>query len=148
MAETRTHRRLRVQLMGFSTGGYNFELAALAKKATRGKTTSEHLFMWERMAVRLIHSAAADAVYALLSITQKDIVPYLQVDGEYINDKHASSTCQLTRPSSIRFRSKHTAHRRTSTNHCSHVESMQRLARLLPIIECDWQATREFQVLM
>ena len=26
--------------MGFSHGGYNFELAALSKKATRGKATS------------------------------------------------------------------------------------------------------------
>ena len=27
--------------MGFSIGGYNFELAALSKKATRGKTTAD-----------------------------------------------------------------------------------------------------------
>jgi hypothetical protein len=34
-------------------------------------------------------AAAADAVYANYRGTQRDLVPYLQVDGEYINEKHA-----------------------------------------------------------
>ncbi len=75
--------------MGFSSGGYNFELAALSKKATRGKATSDTFVYVGTNGGSVDPAAAADAVLSYYRSTQRDLIPFLQVDGEYINEKHA-----------------------------------------------------------
>ncbi len=121
--------------MGFSTGGYNFELAALAKKATRGKTTSDTFVYVGTNGGSVDPAAAADAVYAYYRSTQKDLVPICRLMANTSMTSTRLSTCQSTRPSSILSRLTPPARRRTSINRSSRVESMQRQARLLPIIE-------------
>ncbi|MFN9420851.1 MAG: hypothetical protein ACK578_25615, partial [Pirellula sp.] len=83
--------------MGFSTGGYNFELAALSKKATRGKTTSDTFVYVGTNGGSVDPAAAASAVLAYYRATQRDLIPFLQVDGEYINEKHALVTASINK---------------------------------------------------
>ena len=100
--------------MGFSHGGYNFELAALSKKATRGKATSDTFVYVATNGGSVDPAVAASAALAHYRATQRDLIPYLQIDGEYINDKHALVTASI--------------------NRSSLVESMPPLARSLPTI--------------
>jgi hypothetical protein len=83
--------------MGFSSGGYNFELAALSKKATRGKTTSDTFVYVATNGGSVDPAVAASAALAHYRATQRDLIPYLQIDGEYINDKHALVTASINR---------------------------------------------------
>ncbi len=83
--------------MGFSTGGYNFELAALSKKATRGKTTSDTFVYVGTNGGSVDPAGAADAVLSYYRATQRDLIPFLQVDGEYINEKHALVTASINK---------------------------------------------------
>ena len=83
--------------MGFSSGGYNFELAALSKKATRGKTTSDTFVYVGTNGGSVDPAGAADAVISYYRATQRDLIPFLQVDGEYINDKHALVTASINK---------------------------------------------------
>ena len=53
--------------MGFSSGGYNFELAALSKKATRGKTTSDTFVYVATNGGSVDPAVAASAVLVVLS---------------------------------------------------------------------------------
>ncbi len=115
--------------MGFSSGGYNFELAALSKKATRGKTTSDTFVYVGTNGGSVDPAGAADAVLSYYRATQRDLIPYLQVDGEYINDKHALKLLRSTRPSSIQSRLTPPVHRRISINRSLHGESMLLRAR-------------------
>ena len=83
--------------MGISSGGYNFELAALSKKATRGKTTSDTFVYVGTNGGSIDPAAAADAVLSYYRSTDPEIIPFLQVDGEYINDKHALVTASVNK---------------------------------------------------
>ncbi len=74
-------------------------------------------------------AGAADAVLSYYRATQRDLIPFLQVDGEFINDKHALVMLRSTRPSSIQSRLTQLVHLLISINPYSRVESMQRLAR-------------------
>jgi hypothetical protein len=81
---------------GILNGGYNFELAALSKKATRGKTTSDTFVYVGTNGGPVDPAAAADAVLVLSShSTRSDSI--LQVDGEYINEKHALVTASINK---------------------------------------------------
>jgi hypothetical protein len=83
--------------MGFSSGGYNFELAALSKKATRGKATSDTFVYVGTNGGSVDPAGAADAVLSYYRATQRDLIPFLQVDGEYINEKHALVTASINK---------------------------------------------------
>jgi hypothetical protein len=83
--------------MGFSIGGYNFELAALSKKATRGKTTADTFVYVGTNGGAVDPATAADAVLSYYRSNQRDLIPFLQVDGEYINEKHALVTASINK---------------------------------------------------
>jgi hypothetical protein len=83
--------------MGFSSGGYNFELAAMSTKATRGKATSDTFVYVGTNGGSIDPAAAADALLLHYRNTQDDVLPFLQVDGEYINDKHALVTASINK---------------------------------------------------
>jgi hypothetical protein len=83
--------------MGFSSGGYNFELAALSKKATRGKATSDTFVYVGTNGGSVDPAAAADAMLSHYRSSQPEITPFLQVDGEYINEKHALVTVSINK---------------------------------------------------
>ncbi len=79
-------------------------------------------------------AGAADAVLSYYRATQRDLIPFLQVDGENINEKHALVTASINKTKLDPSRLIPPAHRRISTSPYSHVESMQRLARSLRTI--------------
>lgn len=76
---------------------YNFELAALSKKATRGKTTSDTFVYVGTNGGVVDPAGAADALLSYYRATQVNLVPFLQVDGEHINEKHALVTASINR---------------------------------------------------
>ncbi len=79
---------------GILNGGYNFELAALAKKATRGKTTSDTFVYVGTNGGSVDPPLQPKPSMPTIDLLKKDLVPYLQVDGEYIMTSTRSSTCQ------------------------------------------------------
>lgn len=83
--------------MSFSYAGYNFELAALSKKATRGKATSDTSVFVATNGVSVDPASAASAALAYYKATDPKLIPYLQIDGEYINDKHALVTASINK---------------------------------------------------
>ncbi|XZE35794.1 hypothetical protein SH501x_001336 [Pirellulaceae bacterium SH501] len=83
--------------MGISSGGYNFELAALSKKATRGKTTSDTLVYVATNGGEVDPASAASALLAYYKATDNDLIPHLQIDGEHINAKHALVTASINK---------------------------------------------------
>ena len=100
----------------------------ISKKATRGKTTSDTFVYVGTNGGSVDPAGAADAVLSYYRATQRDLIPFLQVDGEYINDKHALVTASINK-TSIQSHSILLEHRLISINPFSHAESMQRLAR-------------------
>ncbi len=87
--------------MGFSTGGYNFELAALSKKATRGKTTSDTFVYVGTNGGSVDPAAAADAVYAYYRATQRDWFLICKLMASTSMKSMPLSMCRSTRRSSI-----------------------------------------------
>jgi hypothetical protein len=83
--------------MSFSHGGYNFELAALAKKATRGKTTADTLVYVATNGGSVDPADAAGLLVAYYRIHHAELIPFLQADGEYINEKHALVNASINR---------------------------------------------------
>lgn len=83
--------------MGFSSGGYIFELAALSKKATRGKSTADTFVYVATNGGAVDPATAADALLSYYRSSHRDLIPFLQIDGEYINEKHALVTASINR---------------------------------------------------
>jgi hypothetical protein len=83
--------------MGFSSNGYYFEVAALSAKATRGKTNSDTTIFVATNGGAVDPANAADALLDHFRNTQPNSIPFLQVDGEYINDKHALVTASTNK---------------------------------------------------
>lgn len=83
--------------MGFSSGGYNFELAAMSQKATRGKSTADTFVYVGTTAGVIDPATAADAVLSYYRSKHRNLIPFLQVEGEYINDKHALVTASINK---------------------------------------------------
>ena len=75
--------------MSLSTGGYNFEVAALSEKASRGKSHSDFTSYVATNGGAVDPAAAASALYQYYKANHKDLIPYLQIDSEFINQKHA-----------------------------------------------------------
>ena len=42
-------------------------------------------------------ATAADAILSYYRSNQRDLIPFLQVDGEYINEKHALVTASINK---------------------------------------------------
>ncbi len=83
--------------MGVSSDGYNFELAALSKKATRGKTTADTYIYVGTNGGSIDPADAADALLSHYRVSEPELIPFLQVDGEYINDKHVLVTASINK---------------------------------------------------
>ncbi len=89
--------------MGFSTGGYNFELAALSKKATRGKTTSD-TFVYVGTNGGSVDPAAAAMPFCILSSDQRDWFLICKLMASTSMKSMHLSMCRSTRRSSIQSR--------------------------------------------
>jgi hypothetical protein len=120
--------------MGFSSGGYNFELAALSKKATRGKTTSDTFVYVGTNGGSVDPAGAADAVLSYYRATQRDLIPFCKLMANTSTRSMLLSPLRSTRRSLIQSRLTPPAHRRISINRSSRVESMLLLAKSLPTI--------------
>lgn len=83
--------------MGFSSGGYNFEVAALSPKATRGKSTADSTTYVATNGGNVDATIAADALLAYYRLNFPDEIPFLQIDSEYINDRHAMVTAAINK---------------------------------------------------
>jgi hypothetical protein len=75
--------------MSFSYGGYNFDVAALSEKASRGKTNSDFTAYVATNGGNVSPPAAATAAQSYYEDNFPDLIPFLQVDSEFINAKHA-----------------------------------------------------------
>ncbi|MBB3205458.1 hypothetical protein FHS27_001258 [Rhodopirellula rubra] len=75
--------------MSFSYGGYNFDVAALSEKASRGKTNSDFTAYVATNGGNVSPPAAASAAQSYYEDNFPDLIPFLQVDSEFINAKHA-----------------------------------------------------------
>ena len=75
--------------MSFSYGGYNFDVAALSEKASRGKTNSDFTAYVATNGGNVSPPAAASAARSYYEDNFPDLIPFLQVDSEFINAKHA-----------------------------------------------------------
>ena len=91
--------------MSFSAGGYNFETAALSEKASRGKSHSDFVAYVATNGGEVDPSAAASAAYGYYKSNFPDLIPYLQIDAEFINAKHAlvSVTINKTKLDPVSF---------------------------------------------
>jgi len=83
--------------MGLSSGGYSFELAALSTKATRGKANSDTFVYVGTNGGSVDPTAAAEAMLSYYHANDPNQIPFIQVDGEYINDKHALVTVSINK---------------------------------------------------
>ena len=83
--------------MGFVTGGYNFEIAALSPKATRGNQTADVTsYVADNGGGLVSPAAAADALLGYIKQIDPDVVPNLRIDAEHINQKYALVTANIT----------------------------------------------------
>ncbi len=91
--------------MGFSSGGYNFEVAAFSEKATRGRSKSDYTSYVATSGGPVEPVSAADALLQYYKDTQSDLIPFLQIDSESINAKHAlvSATINKTKLDPVSF---------------------------------------------
>jgi hypothetical protein len=83
--------------MSFSYGGYQFDVAALASKASRGKTNSDTTVYVATNGSSVDPASAASALYGYYKANYRDLIPYLQIDCDFINDKHALTTVSINR---------------------------------------------------
>jgi hypothetical protein len=83
--------------MSFSHGGYNFETAALSEKASRGKTTSDFTAYVATNGGDVNPTDAADAAMLTMRSNFPDLIPFLQIDAEFINAKHALVSVTLNK---------------------------------------------------
>jgi hypothetical protein len=83
--------------MSFSHGGYNFETAALSEKASRGKTNSDFTGYVATNGGNVSPPAAADAAYSHYEANFPDLIPFLQIDSDFINAKHALVSVTLNK---------------------------------------------------
>ncbi len=83
--------------MGFSSGGYNFEVAALSPKATRGKATSDSTTFVATNGGLVDATSAADACLSYYRLNYPDEFPFLQINSEFINARHAMVTASINK---------------------------------------------------
>lgn len=91
--------------MSFSQGGYDFDTAALSEKASRGKSHSDFTAYVATNGGTVNPAAASSAAYAHYENTAPDLIPFLQIDSEFINQKHAlvSVTINKTKLDPVSF---------------------------------------------
>src|SRR6056297_3947426 len=78
--------------MSISAGGYNFEVAALSPKATRGTQTSDTVSYVASNGGVVDPAAAADALLQHFETNHPESIPFLRIDAEHINEKFALVT--------------------------------------------------------
>jgi hypothetical protein len=84
--------------MGFSAGAYNFAVAALSPKATRGTQSSDVTsYVADTGGGAVNPAAAAEALHSHLVTGDPNIEPYLRVDAEHINQKYVLATASINR---------------------------------------------------
>ena len=88
--------------MGFNNNGYAFEVAALSEKATRGKSTSDSTTYVATNGGAVVPANAASALLAYYESSFPNLIPFLQIDAEYINDKHVMVSANVS-PSKLEF---------------------------------------------
>ena len=71
--------------MSISAGGYNFEVAALSPKATRGTQTSDTVSYVASNGGIVDPAAAADALLQHFKANHPESIPFLRIDAEHIN---------------------------------------------------------------
>ncbi|TWU54850.1 hypothetical protein Poly51_35690 [Rubripirellula tenax] len=82
--------------MSISAGGYNFEVAALSPKATRGTQTTDTVsYVANSGGGGVDPAAAAAALLQHFRTTQPETIPFLRIDAEHINEKYALVTANL-----------------------------------------------------
>ncbi len=79
--------------MGFSSGGYNFELAALSKKATRGKSTSDTFVYVGTNGGSVDPGKQAESLLARCKTVGRYIVPNLQIDAGCYRASRSLKSC-------------------------------------------------------
>ena len=91
--------------MSFTSGGYNFDTAALSEKASRGKSHSDFAAYVATNDGDVDPAAAADAAFSYYDANHHDLIPHLQIDAEYINARHAlvSITLNQTKLDPVSF---------------------------------------------
>ncbi len=84
--------------MGFTAGGYNFEIAALSPKATRGNVTADVTsYVADNGGGFVSPAAAANALLGHIKQIDPDSIPNLRIDAEHINQKYALVTANITK---------------------------------------------------
>lgn len=78
--------------MSFASGGYQFDVAALSPKATRGTQTSDTTSYVATNGGSVDPAAAANAALAYIENNDPNSIPYTRIDAEFINAKHALVT--------------------------------------------------------
>ena len=78
--------------MSISAGGYNFEVAALSPKATRGTQTSDTVSYVASNGGIVDPPAAADVLLQHFETNHPESIPFLRIDAEHINEKFALVT--------------------------------------------------------
>jgi len=75
--------------MAFFFSGYSFEVAALSEKATRGTSYADFTAYVATNGGLVDPAAAADAIYGYFETNNEELLPFLQIEAEYINERHA-----------------------------------------------------------
>ena len=79
--------------MSFSTSGYNFRVAALSPKATRGNQIADTTaYVVDANGSSIVPALVADVLLQHVRQTSPDLIPHLRVDAEHINEKYALAT--------------------------------------------------------
>jgi hypothetical protein len=79
--------------MSISAGGYNFEVAALSPKASRGTATTDTVSYVASTGGGGVNPAqAANALLEHFRSNDPDSIPFLRIDAEHINEKFALVT--------------------------------------------------------
>ena len=82
--------------MSFSSGGIDFEVAALSPKATRGNQTSDTTaYVASSGGAGVDPVDAADELLAYFKANSPDLIPFLRIDAEHINEKYALVTASI-----------------------------------------------------
>ncbi len=91
--------------MPFSAGGYNFEVAALSEKASRGKSHSDFTSYVATNGGAVDPIAVVSALDHYYKDNYNELIPFLQIDAEFINAKHAlvSATINKTKLDPVTF---------------------------------------------
>ena len=79
--------------MSFTHGGVTFKVAALSEQATRGNQVSDTVAYVARDAAS--PASAADALFSYYEENYEDLISFLRIDAEQINDEYAICTASV-----------------------------------------------------